>query len=96
MIIKIHNFHDWLFRNFLADIREAKIFLENDLPEKIKKHSVFFVLHFKLGFFVEKYRKYYSSIIFYLIHIKGIKVSIYMSIKLILKNKNISNLSIAI
>ncbi|HEY2566529.1 MAG TPA: Rpn family recombination-promoting nuclease/putative transposase [Candidatus Aquirickettsiella sp.] len=49
MTIKIHDPHDRLFRNFLADINKAKDFLETYLPENIKKQSDLSTLIFKPG-----------------------------------------------
>ena len=42
MSIQIHDPHDRLFRNFLADISKAKGFLETYLEDKIKQHCDFF------------------------------------------------------
>ena len=61
MTIKIHDPHDRLFRNFLADINKAKDFLETYLPENIKKHCDFSALTFKPGSFVEKDLKHHFS-----------------------------------
>ncbi len=81
MTIKIHNPHDRLFRNFLADINKAKVFLETYLPENIKKQCDFSVLSFKPGSFVEKDLKHHFSDILYSVKIAGTPGYIYTLIE---------------
>lgn len=81
MTTKIHDPHDRLFRNFLADINKAKDFLETYLPENIKKQCDFSALSFKPGSFVEKDLKHHFSDILYSIKIAGTKGYIYTLIE---------------
>lgn len=71
MTIKIHDPHDRLFRNFLADINKSKDFLETYLPENVKKQCDFSALAFKPGSFVEKDLKHHFSDILYSVKIAG-------------------------
>lgn len=81
MTIKIHDPHDRLFRNFLADINKAKDFLETYLPENIKKQCDFSSLSFKAGSFVEKDLKHHFSDILYSVKIAGAQGYIYTLIE---------------
>lgn len=81
MTIKIHDPHDRLFRNFLADINKAKDFLETYLPENIKKQCDFSALSFKPGSFVEKDLKHHFSDILYSVKIAGSEGYIYTLIE---------------
>lgn len=81
MTIKIHDPHDRLFRNFLADITKAKVFLETYLPENIKKQCDFPTLSFKPGSFVEKDLKHHFSDILYSVKIAGTEGYIYTLIE---------------
>lgn len=71
MIIKIHDPNDRLFRNFLADIKKAKGFLETELPKNIKQQCAFSDISLKPGSFVEKDLKLHFSDILYSIKIAG-------------------------
>lgn len=64
MTIKIHDPHDCLFRNFLADINKAKVFLQTYLPENIKRQCDFSALSFMPGSFVEKDLRHHFRIYF--------------------------------
>ena len=79
--IQIHDPHDRLFRNFLADISKAKVFLETYLPENIKKLCDFAALSFKPGSFVEKDLKRHFSDILYSVKIAGTEGYIYTLIE---------------
>lgn len=81
MTIKIHDPHDRLFRNFLADINKAKVFLETYLPENIKKQCDFSTLSFEPGSFVEKDLKHHFSDILYSVKIAGTQGYIYTLIE---------------
>ena len=81
MTITIHDPHDRLFRNFLADISKAKVFLETYLPERIKKQCDFPTLRFKPGSFVEKDLKHHFSDILYSVKIAGTQGYIYTLIE---------------
>ena len=81
MTIKIHDPHDRLFRNFLADINKAKDFLETYLPENIKRQCDFSALSFKPGSFVEKDLKHHFSDILYSVKIAGTQGYIYTLIE---------------
>ena len=81
MTIKIHDPHDRLFRNFLADINKAKTFLETYLPENIKKQCDFSALSLKPGSFVEKDLKHHFSDILYSVKIAGTQGYIYTLIE---------------
>jgi recombination-promoting nuclease RpnB len=75
--IQIHDPHDRLFRNFLADISKAKVFLETYLPENIKNQCDFSALSFKPGSFVEKDLKHHFSDILYSVKIAEAEGYIY-------------------
>lgn len=77
MTILIHDPHDRLFRNFLADINKAKDFLETYLPDNIKRQCDFSELSFKPGSFVEKNLKHHFSDILYSVKIAGTEGYIY-------------------
>lgn len=81
MTIQIHDPHDRLFRNFLADINKAKDFLETYLPKNIKKQCDFSALSFKPGSFVEKDLKHHFSDILYSVKIAGSEGYIYTLIE---------------
>lgn len=81
MTIKIQDPHDRLFRNFLADITKAKVFLETYLPEPIKNICDFSALSFKPGSFVEKDLKHHFSDILYSVNIAGTQGYIYTLIE---------------
>lgn len=81
MTIKIHDPHDRLFRNFLADISKAKVFLQTYLPESIKRQCDFSVLSFKPGSFVEKDLKHHFSDILYSVKVAGVEGYIYTLIE---------------
>ncbi|MFM2322440.1 MAG: hypothetical protein RLZZ225_593 [Pseudomonadota bacterium] len=81
MTIKIHDPHDRLFRNFLADITKAKVFLKTYLPENIKSICDFSALSFKPGSFVEKDLKHHFSDILYSVKIAGTPGYIYTLIE---------------
>ena len=81
MTIKIHDPHDRLFRNFLADINKAKTFLETYLPVNIKKQCDFSALSLKPGSFVEKDLKHHFSDILYSVKIAGTQGYIYTLIE---------------
>lgn len=81
MTIQIHDPHDRLFRNFLADINKAKDFLEAYLPDNIKKQCDFSALTFKPGSFVEKDLKHHFSDILYSVKIADTESYIYTLIE---------------
>ena len=81
MTIKIHDPHDRLFRNFLADINKANVFLETYLPKNIKKQCDFSTLCFKPSSFVEKDLKHHFSDILYSVKIAGTPGYIYTLIE---------------
>ncbi|WP_218813609.1 Rpn family recombination-promoting nuclease/putative transposase [Rickettsiella endosymbiont of Dermanyssus gallinae] len=81
MTIQIHDPHDRLFRNFLADINKAKDFLETYLQPNIKKQCDFSTLNFKPGSFVEKDLKHHFSDILYSVKIADTEGYIYTLIE---------------
>ena len=81
MTIQIHDPHDRLFRNFLADINKAKDFLETYLQNNLKKQCDFSTLSFKPGSFIEKDLKHHFSDILYSIKIAGTEGYIYTLIE---------------
>lgn len=71
MPISIHQPHDSLFRNYLADINMAKTFFQVYLPEDIKTLCDLSTLRLESGSFVEKnLRKHFSDIL-YSVQMKG-------------------------
>lgn len=77
----IHDPHDRLFRNFLADINKAKTFIETYLPENIKKQCDFSALSFKPESFVEKDLRHHFSDILYSVKIAETQGYIYTLIE---------------